>query len=46
MYFLFRKQHYYVIQMYQDLVELSEKVGFQEETNWYENIEYKFVKFT
>jgi archaemetzincin len=37
MYLLFGKQHYNIIDMYKRLLELSKKVGFQEEADWYEN---------
>ncbi len=37
MYSLFGKQYYEIRQIYQGLLELSKKVGFQEEANWYEN---------
>jgi archaemetzincin len=37
MYIVFRKQNYDIINMYQNLLELSKKIGFKEEINWYEN---------
>jgi hypothetical protein len=37
MYLLFGEQNYKIIEIYQGLLELSKKVGFEEEANWYEN---------
>ncbi len=37
MYLLFGQQHYDIIKIYQGLLELSKKVGFEEEAKWYEN---------
>jgi hypothetical protein len=37
MYSLFQKNDFNVIQMYKNLFELSKKIGFEEEANWYEN---------
>jgi archaemetzincin len=37
MYLLFGQQHYDIIKIYQGLLKLSKKVGFEEEAKWYEN---------
>ena len=37
MYLSFGKQSFNVIQMYQGILELCKKIGFQEEIDWYEN---------
>lgn len=37
MYSLFQKKDFNIIQMYKNLFELSKKIGFEEEANWYEN---------
>ncbi|CAF3679650.1 unnamed protein product [Adineta steineri] len=37
LYVLFRKQNFNILHMYQNLLELSRKIGFQQETIWYEN---------
>jgi archaemetzincin len=34
---MYEVQNYDVIQIYQNILELSKKIGFQEEENWYEN---------
>lgn len=36
MYSSFGKQHFNIMQMYRGLVELSRRVGFQDEVKWYE----------
>jgi hypothetical protein len=36
MYEVFQRQNYDVIKIYQNILELSKKIGFQEEANWYE----------
>jgi archaemetzincin len=37
MYSSFGKQHYNVIKMYKEILELLKKVGFRDEVNWYDN---------
>jgi archaemetzincin len=37
MYLLFGKQNYNVMKMYKGILELSKKIGLEEEVNWYEN---------